>query len=85
MTGDRNGWLPIETYRKVSDKTKAILVFFPGWGVEKVSPEFTGYSSFVFGEHRVPEQPEDWPDKRKGPSKPPTHWMPLPPPPTTIG
>lgn len=71
-------WQPIETYRKASDKTKPILVYFPGWGVEMVRPEFTGFDTFVFGNHRVPAEPVEWLDPRKGPGRAPTHWMPLP-------
>lgn len=74
-------WQPIETYRKVSDKTKPVLLFFPSWGVEMGRPEFSGYASFLIGEHRVPEQPDSLPDQKAGPRCAPTHWMPLPAPP----
>lgn len=76
-------WRPIETYREVSDKTNPILVFFPNWGVEKVQAEFSGIDTFVFGGRRVLAREIDWLDPKKGPSRPPTHWMPLPEPPTS--
>lgn len=71
-------WQPIETYAKVSDKTKPILVYFPNWGVQQVKSEYTGVSTFVFGEHRVLAQEVDWANQKSGPKLPPTHWMPLP-------
>lgn len=80
-----SGWQPIETYREVSDKTKPILVYIPGWGVEKVQPEFACYHSFVFGGYRIPEQPDSLPSRGAGPSSVPTHWMPLPTPPADGG
>ena len=74
-------WQPIETWNKVSDKTKPILVYFPNWGVEKVKCVFTGYEVFTFGNYIIPIEPLPY-ENMKGPTRPPTHWMPLPTPPS---
>lgn len=77
---EQTDWQPISTWFKEQDKTRPILVYFPAWGVEKVKAEFTGLTVFKFGDHAVASEAPPW-NTKAGPTIPPTHWMPLPPPP----
>lgn len=70
-------WRTIESFEQLSDKTERVLIYVPGRGILLAQHVFGGFGQWVVGSEVFAGT--DGPKLNRAP----THWMPLPPPPST--